>query len=192
MRTVTDLTDFTDIEDKISDWVEAASDLPEIEGQEKTYWNGFDFTRKRPYATLNIVSQSSPGKPWEERETVAGGLQTTMYAPFFWSVDINFYVDSYDDGFEGTGAAIRETARTYAQRLQNRAFLPDNQNILDAVDLSYGQLGQIVTGIQSPDEDKQIQQASVEFRFNGIAQTQVVDSDYFETVTTPDTTLSGA
>ena len=191
MKTITDLTDLTDIEDKIADWVEAASNLPLIEGQSRTYWAGFDFERKRPYATLGIVTQSTTGKPWEERSTVNGELQTILFAPFAWSVDINFFTDSYNEGDEGDGSVIRETARHFAQRLQNRAFLEDNKNILDAVNIAYAQLGQTVSGLNADDEDKRIQQASVEFRFNGIAQTKIVETDFFDTVTTPDTTLSG-
>lgn len=190
MRTIEDLTDFSDIEDKIADWVDSASDLPEIPGFPKTYWGGFDFERKRPYATLNIVSQSTTGKPWAERSTVSGNLQTILFAPFTWNVDINFFTNAYNDGDEEDGSAIRETARHFAQRLQNRAFLDDNKNILDAVNIAYAQLGQTVTGLNSPDDDKQIKQASVEFSFNGIAQTKITDTDFFETVTDPTITLS--
>jgi hypothetical protein len=191
MRTIEDLTDFSLVEDTIADWVEAASVLPEIEDGSKTYWGGFDFERKRPYATLNIVTQSSTGKPWAERSTVGGNLQTILFAPFTWSVDINFYVDSYNDGDEEDGTAIRKTARHYAQRLQNRAFLEDNRNILDAENIAYAQLGQTITGLNIQDEDKYIQQASTEFRFNGIAQTKITDSDYFKTINDPTITLSG-
>lgn len=199
MRTIEDLTDFSDIEDKINDWVKSASNLPDIPDGSKTYWSGFDFKRKRPYATLQIVNQSTTGKPWAERSTVSGNLQTILYAPFTWNVDINFFVDSYNDGLEEDGSPIRETARHFAQRLQNRAFLEDNKNILDAVNVAYAQLGQTVTGIVTQDEDKYIQQASVEFSFNGIAQTKITDTDYFATIedltiTVDDSTniLSGA
>ena len=190
MRTIEDLTDFIAVEDAIADWVESASNLPEIEGGSKTYWAGFDFERKRPYATLNIVTQSTTGKPWTTRSTVNGKLQAILFAPFKWNVDINFFTNTYNDDDEGDGSPIRETARHYAQRLQNRAYLEDNKNILDAENIAYAQLGQTVTGINIQDDDKQIKQASVEFSFNGIAQTKITDTDYFNTIEDPTTTYS--
>lgn len=188
-RTIEDLTDFTDIEDKIADWVDSASDLPEVPGFPRSYWGGFDFERKRPYATLNIVSQSTTGKPWAKRSTVSGNIQTILYAPFTWNVDINFFVSAYNDSDEEDGSVIRMTARHYAQRLQNRAFLEENKNILDAVNVAYAQLGQTVTGINSIEDDKVVKQASVEFSFNGIAQTKITDTDWFATVKDPTITL---
>jgi len=189
--TITDLTDLAEIEDSIALWVEAASTLPTVVGQAKAYWAGFDFERKRPYATLGIVSQTTLGKPWSEITTVSMEMQTILFAPFAWSVDINFYTDSYNDGDDDDGTVIRLTARHFAQRLQNRAFLTENKNILDAVNIAYAQLGQTVSGSGADDEDKRIQKASVEFRFNGIIQTKIIETDFFDTVTTPTTTLSG-
>ncbi len=191
-RTITDLTDFTEVEDTIADWVEECSQLPLIKGQSKTYWQGFDFERKRPYATLNIITQKTGGEPWTLKEDVTEGnvdkKQVTIYQPFVWSVDINFFTDSYTED----GDAIRETARRYAQRLQNRAFLDDNKRILQLINVSYAQLGQTGTGTSIQDEDKYIQQSGVEFRFNGIARTKITDTDFFETIADPTINLSEA
>lgn len=192
MIDISDLTDYSLIEDKIAEFIEEASQLPSVEGGSKTNWVGFDYKKKRPYASLGIVTQKTVGKPWYGlSKEVDGGTelrQTIIYHPFFWSIDINFYTDSYS---EETGKAIRETARFYAQRLQNRALIPNIRSILDSVEISYGQVGSVVSGSSTQEEDQFIQQASVEFQFNGIAQTKITDTNFFESVTTPEITLSG-
>jgi len=189
--TIDDLTDFSAVEDAIADFVDEASQLPEIEGRTKTSWVGFDFEIQRPYATLGIVTQKTVGKPWAVRAnlTEGGGIvkQTILNHPFEWSVDVTFYTDSYDED----GAAIRETARTYAQRVANRAMLPQVRAILAEQDIAFGQMGTIVGGAAIQEVDQFIQQATIEINFRGIAQTEITDTDYFTSVDTPTITLSG-
>ena len=189
--TINDLTDFTLVEDAIADFVEEISQLPEIEGRTKTSWSGFDFARVRPYATLEIVTQRTVGKPWTRRADLGTGndiiKQKILYHPYHWSVDITFYTDAYDDD----GVAIRETARFYAQRMQNRAFIPSVRSFLDAQNIAYGQVGSVMSGSVGQEEDQFIHQASIEFRFSGIAQTEITDTDFFTSVTDPTITLSG-
>ena len=189
--TITDLTDFSLVEDAIADFVDEVSQLPVIAGRTKTSWSGFDFERVRPYATLEVVTQQTVGKPWSSRESVPSGddviREQTLYHPFHWSVDITFYTDAYDDD----SVAIRETARFYAQRMQNRSLIPSLRSALDEQEIKYGQIGSVVSGTAAQEEDQFIHQASVEFRFSGIAQTKIADTDYFETVSDPTITLSG-
>lgn len=180
-QTITQLTDFTKVEDAIEKWVQDGSGIPTV------FWAGFGNPRSRPYSILNVITQSTPGQPWTSKETIGESpnkiIQTTYYQPFNWVVQVDFYVDSFDE----QGKAIRQQARFYAQQLKNRAYMPQIKKILDNEKIAFHPVRQNVGGSIdcNSDDDKYIQQAIIEFAFSGVVETVLSDTDYFETITTP-------
>lgn len=184
-RTVEDLTDFSLIEDAIADFIEASSDLPEIDGKSKSYWSGFDFERSRPYAVINPITQSTQGQAWTSLDKTGSYLKYTLYHPFKMTVSVSFFTDNYD---EETREPIREDARRYAQRLYNRAA--ENTNLLSSVNIAYHPMNQNVNAIIVQEDDKYIKQATIDLMFSGVAETRITETDYFETIADPTINLT--
>lgn len=193
------VTDFTAIEDAIADWIKAASGLPDyatatlpsdksyLDGGRAIYWEGSEFERIRPYILITPISQPTQGQPWERKELIndAGTdkWQTTYLQPFKWTVQFTAYVDTYDT----THRKIRTTAYRYMQNVINRSFIPSVANILEAEEIAFHPMGQTIVPnvLAATDDDKYIQQASLEYVFSGVAQTKEKDTDFFTSVTTP-------
>jgi len=198
------ITDFQAIEDAIELWAATGSDLPQLQDAKKVdvpkvFWAGFDFDRKRPYGLLTIVSDLSPGQSCTDQEMVTVGaitsLQTVYSKLYVWNVQVQFFQDAYDIN----GDPIRVTARQYAKNLIDRYDIPPIRNILLAESIAFHPLGKNIRGdiADSQDEDKYIHQASVEFRFSGVNNIALRDTDYFTSITSPTEenggiTLSGA
>ena len=188
------VTDFTAIEDAIELWTLTGSALPQADGEDSPVsWEGFNFKRDRPYGVLSIVSDLSPGRPDTEQSKIneAGTdkIQTNYKSLFKWNVQIAFYQDSYDTD----GNAIRTTARQYAKNLVDRYSLPPIATILQDQNIAFHPLSRNIRGdvLPNTDDDKYIHQAIIEFRFSGINEINLKDSDYFTNVSDPTVTLSG-
>lgn len=195
---IVQVTDFSAIEDAIELWALTGSALPQLQDDtgndlSKVSWEGFSFERKRPYGVLSIVSDLSPGRPCTEQSKIneAGTdkIQTTFKSLFKWNVQIAFYQDSYDED----GNAIRTTARQYAKNLVDRYTLPPIKSILQSKNIAFHPLSRNIRGnvLDNTDDDKYIHQAIVEFRFSGINEIALKDSDFFETINDPAVTLHG-
>ena len=188
---IVQITDFPALEDAIEAWAILGSGLPltTIDGidQPQAHWEGFSLDRKRPYVLINSLPQPTQGQPWtvltKINESGADKLQRIYNHPFKWNISFTFYTDAYDEN----GAVIRQQAKFYAQQLVNRAYLAPVKSLLDAESISFNPLNQTpVPGvIEATDEDKYIHQATIDYRFEGIAQTTLKDTDFFETITTP-------
>jgi len=188
------VTDFTAIEDAIELWALTGSALPQVTGEDqKVLWQGFEFERQRPYATLSIVSDLSPGRACTTQSKIneAGidKIQTTYNYLFKWNVQVAFYQDSYDED----GNAIRVTARQYAKNLVDRYQLAPIRKILTDESIAFHPLSRTIQGnvLPNSDDDKYIHQAIIEFRFSGINTINLKDSDFFTTIDDPTVTLSG-
>lgn len=189
---ITSNTNLSVIEDTIEAWIIAASVLPDVLDEDsnvlpKVRWSGYDTERKRPYASVDIISQVSPGQP-DETNALFDDAGTDKYKSTFdeltiWGVQISFFSDSIDSD----GAAIRTVARHYAQRLVNNWKTLPIRNILDAQGIAVHPINETIRGniLPAVDDDKYIQQAIVEYQFSFIDQTDVVDTDYFLSITTP-------
>ena len=185
-------TDLSTVEDTIESWIIAASVLPDVLDDDgeilpKVRWQGLNLPRKRPYASVNVVSQLNPGQTDESQELInesgTDKYQTTLKELSKWNVQITFYSDSYDD----EGVPIRTVARHYAQRLVNNWKTQPISNILDAQNITVAPLNENIIGniLPDTDDDKYIQQASIEYRFSFINRTDLKDTDFFTTITTP-------
>ncbi len=195
------ITDFEAIEDAIELWVSTGSTLGELDPIEddngnfwsRVNWQGFQFDRKRPYATLSIVSDLSPGQSCVSQEMIIESsvdkIQTTYSKLWKWNVQVSFFQDSYDED----GNAIRDTARQYAKNLVDRYDIAPVKDILSDLSIAFHPLNKNIQGIVLPntDEDKYIHQASIEFRFSGINEIALKDTDFFETIDDPTVTLTG-
>jgi len=192
------ITDFHEIEDAIELWAATGSALPQMydkdkEESPKVMWQGFDFIRKRPYGTLSIVSDLSPGRSGKIQDTITEDgvvkIRTRYGKLFKWNVQFSVFQDSYD----GNGNSIRETAREYAKNLADRYDIPSLQAILRNAGIVIQPIDRNVRpGLQpSVDDDKYIHDASVEFQFSGTNVFDVKDSDYFITIEEPTVTLHG-
>lgn len=195
---IVQVTDFTAIEDAIELWSETGSALPQLQDEKdndlpKVSWSGFTIERKRPYATLSIVSDLSPGQSCTNQESITEAtidkIQTTYKKIWKWNVQISFFQDSYDSD----GNAIRTTARQYAKNLQDRYDIPPVRNILTDAGISFQPLNRTIQGnvLPNTDDDKYIHQATIEFRFSGVNEIQLKDSDFFTSVDDPTVTLAG-
>lgn len=186
MKTVEDLTDFSKIEDVIAKFIETASGLPEIIGQSRTYWSGFDFARLRPYAVINPISQFTTGQPWIKREFVNDNFEYILSHPYILTYQASFYTDNYNPE---TREVIREDAKRYAQRLANRASV--HIDILAKEEVVYIPENKSVNAFSLEEDDKYLKQANIELKFSGIAKTKITESDYFETIENPEIIYSG-
>ncbi len=171
------ITDFSAIEDAIESWVILGSGLPVTQidsiNQPQAHWEGFSLNRVRPFVSINSLAQPTMGQPWKTLERVnESGTDKLSYIynqPFKWNISFTFYTDSYDEN----GAAIRQQAKFYAQQLVNRAYLPPVRALLSAQKMSFNPINQTpVPGVMpNTDDDKYIHQATIDYRFEGIAQT---------------------
>jgi len=185
------ITDFPGIENAIEAWVILGSGLPLIVKnsipQAQAHWEGFATKRIRPYVLINSLPQPTQGQPWKVRSRVSESgtdkLNDVYNHPAKWNISFTFFTDAYDED----GKAIRQQAKFYAQQLVNRAYLPPVKSLLSVVNVSFNPLNQTpVPGvIEATDDDKYIHQATIDYRFEFVAQTGIKDSDFFETVTTP-------
>lgn len=185
-------TNLNTIEDTIESWIIAASAIPSVQDEDgndlpRVRWQGYDLGRKRPFASVNVVSQLNPGQPDKTQilvnESGTDKYKTTYKELSKWNIQITFYSDSYDED----GAPIRTVARHYAQRLVNNWKTPPVASLLDAQGITVHPLNENITGNILPDvdDDKYIQQATIEYRFSFINQTDLKDTDFFTTITAP-------
>ncbi len=185
--TINQVTDFTAIEDAIEAWVVSASGFPTYDDRPSAFWAGFDYKRERPRIVITPISQPTQGHPWSESgyELATDSYKTTYYHPFNWSIQFTAYTDSYDSD----GIPIRMTAYRYMQNVLNRSFMPSVQNILNDGTIKIASNPRSETVLPNVlaqlDDDKYIHQASIEYIFSGVVQTEELDTDYFETVTSP-------
>ena len=195
---IVQVTNFEAIENAIELWAATGSALPQLQDDKgndlsKVSWSGFEFERKRPYGVLSIVSDLSPGRACTSQEMInesgTDKIQTTYKYSYKWNVQIAFYQDSYDSD----GNAIRTTARQYAKNLVDRYQLAPIRKILTDESIGFQPLARNIQGdvLPNTDDDKYIHQAIVEFRFNGINEIALKDSDFFTSVDDPTVTLSG-
>lgn len=181
---IVQITDFSAIEDAIATWFKTGTGLPnDSKGGRAIYWEGSRFKRERPYGLMTPISQPTPGQPWGSKGLNGSTYDTIYYQPFRWNIQFSVYVDSYDSD----GKKIRVTAYRYMQNLINRSFIPSVKNILSAVNLSFNPQTETIQPnvITASDDDKYIQQATLEYMFSGIAVTTEKDTDYFTSITTP-------
>jgi len=195
--TIEQITDFRAIEDAIATWAKTASALPNyatstlpsdkkhLSGGRAIYWEGSEFDRVRPYILLTKISQPTQGQPWFRKNynSVTDNYETTYFQPFKWSVQISCFVDSYDQNHK----KIRVSADSYIQNIINRSYIQSVNNILEAADIAFHPLGQTIRPnvLSSVDDDKYINQATIEYLFSGIVQTVEKDTDYFTSITPP-------
>jgi len=188
---ITQTTDLSVIEDTIESWIIASSGLTAVQDDDGNdlpivRWQGSTLPRKRPFASVNVVSQLNPGQPDNTQLLIndAGTdkINRTYRELTTWNTQITFFSDSYDSD----GVPIRQVARHYAQQLQKRWKISTIRNILDAQGIAVHPMNETIIGnILTSDDDKYVQQASIEYRFSFINQTDVKDTDFFNSITTP-------
>ncbi len=188
---IVQITDFPVLEDAIESWAILGSGIPvtTINGvpEPQAHWEGFDLKRKRPYVGINSLPQPTQGQPWIEKSTITEAtvdkILTRYFQPFKWNISFTFYTDAYDED----GATIRQQAKFYAQQLVNRAYLEPVKALLDAQKLSFNPLNQTpIPGINpNVDGDKYIHQATIDYRFEGIAETDLKDTSFFTSIGIP-------
>jgi hypothetical protein len=190
--TIISNTNLSIIEDTIESWIVAASVLPDVLDSDgnilpKVRREGYGMERKRPYASMDIISQVSPGQP-DETKVLFNDAGTDKYKSTFdeltvWTTQISFFSDSFNED----GSAVSSVARHYAQRLVNNWKTQPIRNILDAQGIAVHPINETIRGniLPAVDDDKYIQQAIVEYQFSFVDQTDVVDTDYFLSIVTP-------
>ena len=180
------VTDLTAIETAIENWAINASGLPD-NGQILATWAGYDTDRVRPYVSLDFVSMPKTGRACISQSKINEGgtdkIQTLISSGRNWNIQMTFFTDAYDLD----GIAVTERAQYYALNLLDRAYLVQNKDILDAVNIGYRQLSEtILPRIDLQDDaDKAIHAAAIEFSFNIIVDTANKDSDFFTSIDTP-------
>lgn len=195
---IVQITDFPAIEDAIEAWAILGSGIPltTINGvdEPQAHWEGFSLNRVRPYILINSLPQPTQGQPWITRSMITESgtekIQKIYNHPFKWNTSFTFYTDAYDSD----GVVIRQQAKFYAQQLVNRAYLEPVKSLLDAQKVSFNPINQtpIPGVIPNVDEDKYIHQATIDYRFEGVAQTALKDTDFFEEIADPTLTLAEA
>jgi hypothetical protein len=188
---IVQVTDFSALEDAIETWAVLGSGIPLIQkdsiDQPQAHWEGFDLDRVRPYIGISSLPQPTQGQPWIAKskitEDTVEKILTRYFQPFKWNISFTFYTDAYDED----GATIRQQAKFYAQQLVNRAYIEPVKTILDLQKISFNPLNQTpIPGINAnEDGDKYIHQATIDYRFEGIAETALKDTSFFTSIGVP-------